>query len=78
MHALCRQETHPEDITEAKLLELVDKYNNDPKIHGILVQLPLPKHINEEKVPPRVYSGQGIQIFPFSGCLPRVEVLYPK
>jgi|UniRef100_A0A7S4FDM2 methylenetetrahydrofolate dehydrogenase (NADP+)/methenyltetrahydrofolate cyclohydrolase len=44
------QETHPEDITEAKLLELVDKYNNDPKIHGILVQLPLPKHINEEKV----------------------------
>jgi len=29
---------------------LIDKYNKDPKIHGILVQLPLPKHINETKV----------------------------
>ncbi|MFN3480944.1 MAG: tetrahydrofolate dehydrogenase/cyclohydrolase catalytic domain-containing protein, partial [Thermodesulfovibrionales bacterium] len=29
---------------------LIDKYNKDPKIHGILVQLPLPRHINEKKV----------------------------
>ncbi len=47
---------HSEQITldvetsEEDLLALVDKYNNDPKIHGILVQLPLPKHINEAKV----------------------------
>ncbi len=47
---------HSEQITldvetsEEDLLELVEKYNNDPKIHGILVQLPLPKHINEAKV----------------------------
>jgi len=44
------QDSHPADISEAKLLELIDKYNKDPKIHGILVQLPLPKHINETKV----------------------------
>lgn len=44
------QESHPADITEEKLLGLVDKYNKDSTIHGILVQLPLPKHINEEKV----------------------------
>ncbi len=44
------QDTQPADITEAALLELVDKYNKDPEIHGILVQLPLPKHINETKV----------------------------
>ena len=44
------QESHAEDISEDALLKLVDKYNNDPEIHGILVQLPLPKHINEEKV----------------------------
>ena len=44
------QDNQPEDIPEEKLLELIDKYNNDPKIHGILVQLPLPKHINESKV----------------------------
>lgn len=44
------QDTQPVDITEAALLELVDRYNKDPDIHGILVQLPLPKHIDEPKV----------------------------
>ncbi|MFC1496949.1 bifunctional 5,10-methylenetetrahydrofolate dehydrogenase/5,10-methenyltetrahydrofolate cyclohydrolase [Verrucomicrobiota bacterium] len=44
------QDSQPKDISEEALLELVDKYNKDPKIHGILVQLPLPKHINETKV----------------------------
>ena len=44
------QEDLPETITEAELLGLIDRYNRDPKIHGILVQLPLPKHINETKV----------------------------
>ncbi len=44
------QDDQPEDVTEAKLLSLIEKYNNDPDIHGILVQLPLPPHINETKV----------------------------
>jgi methylenetetrahydrofolate dehydrogenase (NADP+) / methenyltetrahydrofolate cyclohydrolase len=44
------QDNQPGDIAEAKLLHLIDRYNQDPKIHGILVQLPLPKHINETKV----------------------------
>jgi methylenetetrahydrofolate dehydrogenase (NADP+) / methenyltetrahydrofolate cyclohydrolase len=44
------QDDQPEDVTEADLLKLIDKYNNDPKVHGILVQLPLPKHIDEKKV----------------------------
>ena len=44
------QENIPADIPEADLLKLVAKYNSDPKIHGILVQLPLPKHINETNV----------------------------
>lgn len=44
------QDNQPENITEEQLLALIDKYNKDPKIHGILVQLPLPKHINETKV----------------------------
>ncbi|MCZ6685620.1 MAG: bifunctional methylenetetrahydrofolate dehydrogenase/methenyltetrahydrofolate cyclohydrolase FolD [Candidatus Dadabacteria bacterium] len=38
------------ETTEEELLTLVDKLNNDPKIHGILVQLPLPDHINVTKV----------------------------
>jgi methylenetetrahydrofolate dehydrogenase (NADP+)/methenyltetrahydrofolate cyclohydrolase len=44
------QDNQPATITEEDLLKLIDKYNKDPKIHGILVQLPLPKHINETKV----------------------------
>jgi len=40
----------PADTSEKDLLALVDKMNKDPKIHGILVQLPLPKHIDEQKV----------------------------
>jgi methylenetetrahydrofolate dehydrogenase (NADP+)/methenyltetrahydrofolate cyclohydrolase len=44
------QDNQPQNITEEQLLNLIDKYNKDPKIHGILVQLPLPKHINETKV----------------------------
>ena len=38
------------DTTESDLLALIEKLNKDQKIHGILVQLPLPKHINEKKV----------------------------
>jgi len=44
------QDSQPEDISEEDLLALVDKYNKDDTINGILVQLPLPKHINEQKV----------------------------
>lgn len=40
----------PETVSEEKLLEVVEKLNIDETIHGILVQLPLPKHISEEKV----------------------------
>jgi methylenetetrahydrofolate dehydrogenase (NADP+)/methenyltetrahydrofolate cyclohydrolase len=44
------QETLPATMTESELLALIEQYNRDPKIHGILVQLPLPKQINEMKV----------------------------
>ena len=40
----------PESTSEAELLKLIDELNADPTVHGILVQLPLPKHINEDKV----------------------------
>jgi methylenetetrahydrofolate dehydrogenase (NADP+)/methenyltetrahydrofolate cyclohydrolase len=44
------QDTQSEDLSEEALLGLIDKYNKDDAIHGILVQLPLPKQINEKKV----------------------------
>ncbi|KAG0516987.1 hypothetical protein BDA96_09G048800 [Sorghum bicolor] len=40
----------PEDISEPALVAEVHRLNADPAVHGILVQLPLPKHINEEKI----------------------------
>jgi len=44
------QDNLPEDISEEALLALIDKYNNDDAINGILVQLPLPKQIDEKKI----------------------------
>ena len=52
-HALgihSEQVTLPADTAEAELLARIDGYNRDPAIHGILVQLPLPRHIDEAKV----------------------------
>ena len=40
----------PEKTTQMELLDLVNKLNNDVTVHGILVQLPLPKHINEKAI----------------------------
>jgi methylenetetrahydrofolate dehydrogenase (NADP+)/methenyltetrahydrofolate cyclohydrolase len=44
------QDNQPDDISEAALLALLAKYQQDESIHGILVQLPLPSHINEKVV----------------------------
>jgi methylenetetrahydrofolate dehydrogenase (NADP+)/methenyltetrahydrofolate cyclohydrolase len=44
------QDSIPAETTEAQLLAKIAQYNEDPAIHGILVQLPLPKQINEERV----------------------------
>jgi methylenetetrahydrofolate dehydrogenase (NADP+)/methenyltetrahydrofolate cyclohydrolase len=43
-------EKHPSSLTEAALLERIDALNHDASIHGILVQLPLPEHIDAQKV----------------------------
>ncbi|MBK3775088.1 bifunctional methylenetetrahydrofolate dehydrogenase/methenyltetrahydrofolate cyclohydrolase FolD [Azospirillum brasilense] len=44
----------PADLGEAELLALIDRLNADPAVHGILVQLPLPKHIDTQKVLARI------------------------
>ncbi|HBN63135.1 MULTISPECIES: bifunctional methylenetetrahydrofolate dehydrogenase/methenyltetrahydrofolate cyclohydrolase FolD [Duncaniella] len=41
---------YEDDVTEAKLLETIAKLNNDPEVDGFIVQLPLPKHISEQKI----------------------------
>src|SRR5881409_3297755 len=49
--------------TEAELLELIERLNADHKIHGILVQLPLPKHFDAQRVLHRVSPGKDVDGF---------------
>ena len=51
------------ETTEAELLELVERLNSDHKVHGILVQLPLPKHIDAPRVLHRVSPGKDVDGF---------------
>ncbi|NSL50389.1 bifunctional methylenetetrahydrofolate dehydrogenase/methenyltetrahydrofolate cyclohydrolase FolD [Calidifontibacillus erzurumensis] len=54
---------HPATITEEQLLNEIDQLNEDESIHGILVQLPLPKHIDEKKVIERISPEKDVDGF---------------
>eukprot|EP00250_Pteridium_aquilinum_P022842 c25792_g1_i1 orf=400-1740(-) len=43
-------ENLPENASEEEVLKVVQKFNEDPAVHGILIQLPLPKHLNQERI----------------------------
>ncbi|MFK7888185.1 MAG: bifunctional methylenetetrahydrofolate dehydrogenase/methenyltetrahydrofolate cyclohydrolase FolD [Gammaproteobacteria bacterium] len=53
----------PDSVSEADILSLVETLNNDDKVHGILVQLPLPKHIDEQKVIDRINPDKDVDGF---------------
>ena len=53
----------PADTSEKKLLNLVAKLNEDPKVHGILVQSPVPKQIDEQKVLNAIHPGKDVDGF---------------
>ena len=53
----------PENTSEEELLSRIDELNGDENVHGILVQLPLPKHINEEKVINRISPDKDVDAF---------------
>lgn len=53
----------PAETTMDELLSLIDKLNNDDKIHGILCQLPLPKHLDEEQVILRINPDKDVDAF---------------
>lgn len=53
----------PDSITQAALLALIDELNNDPAIDGILVQLPLPAHIDTETVIERIHPDKDVDGF---------------
>jgi methylenetetrahydrofolate dehydrogenase (NADP+)/methenyltetrahydrofolate cyclohydrolase len=53
----------PEDISENQLLQEIEQINNNPDIDGLIVQLPLPKHINEQKVTENVLPEKDVDGF---------------
>ena len=53
----------PYDVSQSELLELIDELNADVTIHGILVQLPLPGHIDEESVIERIHPNKDVDGF---------------
>lgn len=55
--------TLPEETTMKQLLDLIDQLNNSPNIHGILVQLPLPAHLDEEKVIMAINPSKDVDAF---------------
>jgi len=56
------------DVTEAELLTLIGELNTSPKVHGILVQLPLPQHIDEAKVIAAINPGKDVDGFHVSNA----------
>lgn len=57
----------PEETTQAELLQLIDKLNGRPDVHGILVQLPLPAHFTEAEVIERISPEKDVDCFhPYS------------
>ncbi len=53
----------PEETTEVELLELIDRLNDDVAVHGILCQLPLPRHINEKTILNRISPKKDVDGF---------------
>ena len=53
----------PEETTEEELLNKIDELNADKNVHGILVQLPLPKHISEDKVIAKISEEKDVDAF---------------
>jgi methylenetetrahydrofolate dehydrogenase (NADP+)/methenyltetrahydrofolate cyclohydrolase len=59
------EHTLPEDTSEQELVDLVESLNNDPTIHGILVQLPLPKHIDDGRIIQTISPEKDVDGFHF-------------
>ncbi len=53
----------PAETTEQELLELIEKLNNDSAVHGILVQSPVPKHIDEKKIQSTIIPAKDVDAF---------------
>ena len=60
---LSKKDIYPESLTEKELINKIEELNNDPLIHGILVQLPLPSHIGEKKITEAISPSKDVDGF---------------
>ena len=59
----CELLQYPDSVTEAELVQEISRLNHDPAVHGILVQLPVPKHISEYAVTSAVSDEKDVDGF---------------
>ncbi len=59
------QHTLPEDSTQDAVMTLIEQLNSDPAVHGILVQLPLPSHLDEQEITQSILPGKDVDGFHF-------------
>lgn len=62
---LSREYKLPEETTEEELLSLIDSLNEDEEIHGILVQLPVPRHLDDKKIIARIAPKKDVDAFSY-------------
>ena len=67
----------PEETTQEELLALIDRLNKDDHVNGILVQLPVPAHMDEEAVIQRNLSCKGCRWIPSAECRSSISIGQP-
>lgn len=78
----CVVKKHPDNISEERLIERIKEVNRDKSVHGLIVQLPLPDHINAKNVTSWVREDKDVDGFvvdsPFDPCTPKGVIGYLK
>ena len=72
---------HPAHIAQKKLLTIIDDLNSNPKIHGILVQLPLPKHLDSQKAIERIHPEKdvdGLHPYNMGRLVQQCPIIHPS
>lgn len=54
-----------ESVTNDEIIDLIDKLNQDPDVHGVLLQLPIPKHLNQDQIIARIDPGKDVDGFTY-------------
>lgn len=78
----CKLVNYTDNVPQYMLSGVIDTFNNDDSVHGIIVQLPLPKHINvkeiQEKIDPKKDVDGFCKLSPFDPCTPKGVIGYLK